>query len=123
MKNGISNGNIYLVHFYQPNDGQSYDFAQELSPMADKLAGIVTVAFIDCQQSPKVCQDEVKNDTPSIVLYAPVPFPVEIQKLKPETGKTPYQNQIKELVNKAIRYVNGQSIVQVHTDDTKLKFL
>lgn len=45
---GIQNGNIFLVHFYNPNDGESYEFTSDYEEKATKLKGIVNFGFVNC---------------------------------------------------------------------------
>lgn len=86
---------MFLVHFYFPNDGKSYNFAQEMMPMAEKLKGIVVVGSVDCKQNPQICQKELKSQEPSIIIYLPMPYPSETFPLQPEGSKNPYEKQIK----------------------------
>jgi hypothetical protein len=43
------------VHYYNPNDGLSYEFSKEMTEYANKLKGIVTVAFVSCAENKKLC--------------------------------------------------------------------
>lgn len=112
-----------MVHFYNPNDGQSYDFSKEMTEYANKLKGIVTVGFVSCAENKKLCDQEVGTQLPSIVLYPLAPFGKEVIQLEKSGDKNPYEKLIKRIVSKALNFVKGESKVKVQTDETKLGFL
>lgn len=110
VKKGIQNDNIYIVHYYEPNDGQSYKFSEEFSKMAEKLKGIITLAFINCKENQQLCKQEVKEALPKLVLYPPILYSKETFDLK-----------LSDAVNKGMRYL--QSYVRSVTDSEILAFI
>lgn len=110
VKKGIQNDNIYIVHYYEPNDGQSYKFSEEYSKMAEKLKGIVTLAFVNCKENQQLCKQEVKESLPRLVLYPPILY-----------SKESFELKLNDAVNKSMRFV--QSYVRPVTDSEFLAFI
>ena len=51
VTNGNNNNLVFLVHFWRPNDGKSYEFSQQFIKEASKMKGIVYFGQINCEQN------------------------------------------------------------------------
>lgn len=107
---GAQKENISLVHFYSPNDGQSYQFSGKFQEMADKLKGIMTLAFVNCKENAQLCKAETGDKLPMLVLYPPFPF-----------SKEAFELDVNVAVNKGLRHI--QNYVTVQTDESLLAFV
>lgn len=110
ITNGTQKENIYLVHYYEPNDGKSYQFTKEFQNMAEKLKGIITLAFVNCKENSQLCKEEVKDPLPRIILYPPFPY-----------GKESYDLDISQVVNRGLKHV--QNYAKSQTDQSYLSFI
>ena len=78
--------------------------------MAEKLKGIITLAFINCKENQQLCKQEVKEALPKLVLYPPILYSKETFDLK-----------LSDAVNKGMRYL--QSYVRSVTDSEIMAFI
>lgn len=74
---GRHNGNIILIHFYEPGDEHSYEFSLAFKEKAKELKGIYIFGFVNCKKERALCDKEVPNSLPVLKLYPPLPFPSE----------------------------------------------
>lgn len=110
VTNGTQKDGIYLVHFYEPNDGESYQFTTKFQEMADKLKGIMTLAYVNCKENSQLCKTEVTEKLPRVVLYPPFPYSKELFGL-----------EVNNSVNKGLKYI--QNYVKTETDQSYLAFI
>ncbi len=75
LEKGIQNDQIFVVHFHNHDDGQSYDFTKELEEKSEKLKGIINFAFVNCEKDRALCKKNAPKDLPALKLYPPVPIP------------------------------------------------
>lgn len=107
---GTQKENIYLVHFYEPNDGKSYQFTQEFQNMADKLKGIITLAYVNCKENQTLCKSEVKAALPKLVLYPPFPY-----------SKEEFDLETVNSVKQGLKHI--QNYTKIETDESYLAFV
>lgn len=82
---GRQNENIFLIHFYNENDGKSYEFSKEFKEKATEYKGIVNIGFVNCNNQKSLCAKEAPKNLPSLKLYPQNPspteeFPLEVKK-------------------------------------------
>lgn len=109
VQKGIQNGQIYLVHFYNPGDGKSYDFSLDFEEKAGKLKGIVNFGFVNCKVNPATCKSYGPTTLPALRLFPPVPIPHQDLGLDTKTA-----------INQAVKYV--KNFAQVVKNDNFLGF-
>jgi thiol-disulfide isomerase/thioredoxin len=68
---------IFLVHFYNENDGKSYEFSKEFKEKATEYKGIVHMGFVNCNTQKALCTKEAPKVLPALKLYPPNPDPTQ----------------------------------------------
>ena len=82
---GRQNEGIFIIHFYTPNDGKSYDFSKQFKEKSTEFKGIITFGYVNCQREAALCKREVSNPLPVLKVYPPVPVPaVEMDLILPK---------------------------------------
>jgi len=103
---------VWVVHFYRKNDGQSKAFADDFRKTSENMDGILKFGGIDCDENTAICYKLGVQNYPSVMVYPPQPIPA-------------YRHE-GELVGKKIAgsasaYVG--SVVEEVTDDNVEGFL
>ena len=68
---------IFLVHFFNENDGKSYEFSKGFTEKAAEFKGIVNFGFVNCSKQKQLCQKEAPKTLPALKIYAPNPEPTQ----------------------------------------------
>jgi hypothetical protein len=82
---GRQTDKIFLIHFYNEDDGQSYKFSKGFIEKAAEYKGIVNLGFVNCSKQKQLCTKEAPAKLPGLKLYPPNPdptrdFELELQK-------------------------------------------
>lgn len=99
-----------MVHFYNPNDGKSYEFSKDFEEKAQKLRGIVNFAFVNCKDYKKLCDQNAPKNLPSIKVFPPQPIPAQ-----------DFDLDLKKAINQSVKYL--KNYVQVVKEDNFQGFL
>ncbi len=110
LQKGIQAEKIYLVHFHNADDGQSYDFSEKFKESAEKVSGILQYAFVNCSDQKELCKKHAPKDLPSVKVYPPVPYPA-----------VAYPLDMKKILNKSLKFVANNT--KRLNDETYLKFI
>ena len=51
LQKGIQKNSIFIVHFYNSNDGKSYEFSKKFEESAEKFYGILNFAHVNCSEN------------------------------------------------------------------------
>lgn len=72
---GRTQNRIYVVHFYNENDGKSYPFSPQFIQKSTDLKGIFHLAQVNCTAEPNVCKNNFVGDLPGVRVFPPIPVP------------------------------------------------
>jgi hypothetical protein len=72
---GRQNNNIYIVHFYNENDGKSYGVSKDFKERATELKGIIIFGSVNCNKEKSLCVKEAPKSLPAFKVYPPMPLP------------------------------------------------
>lgn len=72
---GRQTDKIFLIHFYNEDDGKSYKFSKEFIEKAAEYKGIVHMGFVNCSKQKALCTKEAPATLPALKLYPPLPDP------------------------------------------------
>lgn len=121
VKKGITNKQIYVVHFFKSESGgdnQSYQFSENFETQSEKSKGLFNFAGVDCETDSKLCTEEGITSFPTVKIYPPIPIPAFV----PEVSLSLTQAGLdaKKIAAIAQNYV--QEEITVVDDDTWKKF-
>ena len=66
---------VSVVHFYKYDDGASLGRLEEFMNWVNEYNGVFRIGGVDCDESPKICNDEGVTVYPSYKVYPPTPIP------------------------------------------------
>lgn len=104
------NGKIFIVHFYNNDDGQSYKFSKDFDKKASEMKGVLHFGFVNCSENKDVCAAEKLAKVPGLKVYPPIPIP-----------PTDLELDVEKAVRLGASYI--QSYVTEVTDETAPGFL
>jgi len=104
-------GGIYIVHFYNERDGQSYDFSLDFIKRSQDLKGIFKLGQVNCTTFPDFCKKNFTGELPGLMTYPPLPIPPKKFEL----------NQVKRSIGFAVRYLD-HSVIEIN-DESYIGFL
>lgn len=96
LEKGIQKERVFIVHFYEEDNGKSYEFTKEMNSRADKFKGIIEFSFVNCLDEKKLCKKEAPETLPALKVYPPVPLPAQV-----------FDLNIKKALNTAVRYIKN----------------
>ncbi len=107
---GRQTDKIFLVHFYNEDDGKSYKFSKEFIEKATEYKGIIHMGFVNCSKQKQLCTKEAPTNLPSLKLYPPNPDPT-----------SEFELELKKSLAAAISHMK-YSVTEV-TEDSAPQFL
>lgn len=107
---GRQTDKIFLVHFFNQDDGQSYKFSKEFIEKAAEYKGIIHLGFVNCSKQKQLCGKEAPKTLPALKLYPPNPNPTH-----------DFELELKKSVGAAISHLQYQ-VTEV-TEETAPQFL
>jgi hypothetical protein len=111
VDNSRQKGGIYIVHFYNERDGQSYDFSLDFVKKSLDLKGIFSLAQVNCTSYADLCKKQVTGELPSLMVYPPFPVPPKNFKL----------SEVNRSIGYAVRHLS-HSVVEIN-DESYIGFL
>jgi len=66
---------VWVVHFYKSNDGNSEAFSTEFKKTSENMDGILKFGGISCNENRVQCDKEGVQTFPQVIIYAPMPIP------------------------------------------------
>lgn len=94
---GRQTDKIFLIHFYNDDDGKSYKFSKEFIEKAAEYKGIIHLGFVNCSKQKQLCAKEAPANLPSLKLYPPNPSPTQ-----------DFELELKRSIGAAISHMNYQ---------------
>ena len=94
---GRQTDKIFLIHFYNDDDGKSYKFSKEFIEKAAEYKGIIHLGFVNCSKQKQLCTKEAPANLPSLKLYPPNPSPTQ-----------DFELELKRSIGAAISHMNYQ---------------
>ena len=91
---GRQTDKISLIHFYNEDDGKSYNFSKEFTEKAAEFKGILTLGFVNCSKQKQLCSKEAPSSLPSLKLYPPNPDP-----------SSEFELELKKSITKSLSYL------------------
>ena len=103
---GRTQSKIYIVHFYNENDGKSYPFSPKFVEKSNDLKGIFYLAQVNCTQEKSLCEKQFDGELPGIRVFPPIPVP-------PKTFGLP---DFRKAIGFASRYL-PYSVTEINDDN------
>jgi len=91
---GRQTDKIFLIHFYNDDDGKSYQFSKLFTEKAAEFKGILNLGFVNCSKQKQLCGKEAPTKLPALKLYPPNPDPT-----------SEFDLEVKGSVSKSISYL------------------
>lgn len=101
---------IFLIHFFNQDDGQSYKFSKEFIEKAAEYKGIIHLGFVNCSKQKQLCGKEAPKTLPALKLYPPNPNPTQ-----------DFELELKKSIGAAISHLQFQ--VTELTEESAPQFL
>lgn len=111
MKSTQTNGGIYIVHFYNEEDGQSYEFSKTFIKKSIDLKGIFRMGQVNCTSNAELCKKQFEGKLPAIMVYPPQPIP----------SKTFVLADVNKAIGFAVRHLT-HSVIEIN-DESYIGFL
>ena len=103
---GRQTDKIFLIHFYNEDDGKSYPFSKLFTEKAAEFKGILSLGFVNCNKQKQLCGKEAPLNLPALKLYPPNPEPTK-----------DFELELKKSVSVSIGYLK-HNVTELNEENT-----